>query len=76
MFVSRQEEGCFSAKKDLINSHPGEKKAMGKRKLIGTIFNTYTLVKTNRKSLNRTLSRNCVGTISGMLLGNFTFLPS
>lgn len=49
---------------------------MGKRKLIGTIFNTQTLVKTNRKSLNRTLSRNCVGTISGMLLGNFIFLPS
>lgn len=28
---------------------------MGKRKLIGTMFYTYTLVKTNRKSLNRTL---------------------
>lgn len=40
MFVSRQEEGFFSAKKDLINSHPGGKKAMGKRKLIGAIPNT------------------------------------
>lgn len=49
---------------------------MGKRKLIGAIPNTQTLVKTNRKSLNRTLSRNCVGAISGMLLGNFIFLPS
>lgn len=47
---------------------------MGKRKLIGTISNTYTFDKTNRKPLNRSLSRNCVGTISGMLLGNFMFL--
>lgn len=51
MFVRRQEGGFFSAKNDLINPHPGKKKAVGKRKLIGTISNPYTLDKANKKNL-------------------------
>lgn len=46
---------------------------MGNRKLIPAIF--YTFVKKNRKpSNNRTLFRNWVGTLSGMVLWDFLYL--
>jgi len=69
--VNIQEDRYFSVKNDMIKPHTGKKNiSMGNKKLIVIVFYTFTSVKKHRKSLNRTLSRYWVGTLSGMeLLG-------